>query len=85
MAVNGANPLLHPDFVASLLTHFGTKDVRLAVLGDPVQPAAMAMVQRVNGISWRTFQPSQAPIGLWLATTEASIADLVAQLFHTRP
>lgn len=60
------SPLLSSSFVASSLNAFQSGKEKLAVLGDPAQPDAMCIMSSTNGISWATFQPSQAPIGFWL-------------------
>jgi CelD/BcsL family acetyltransferase involved in cellulose biosynthesis len=61
-ALNAAgprSPLLEPEFVGPLLTHFGTGRERLGVYGPPDSPAAMALLQPGKRGSWQTFQPSQ--------------------------
>lgn len=55
--------LLDSRFVASLLRHFGSRDVVLGINLDSRLPA-MAMLIRNSWLGWETFQPSQAPIGL---------------------
>jgi hypothetical protein len=51
--------------VESLLRHFGSSAVRLALSLDGDHPG-MALVERTNLGCWQTFQPSQAPLGLIL-------------------
>jgi hypothetical protein len=64
-AKSANNPLLDGDFVALLLKNFSAGEEQLAVFGDLAQ--AMAIVKRRRPGVWESFQPSQAPIGLWLA------------------
>ena len=68
------SPVLHSDFVAPLLTHFGDGRERIALLegrvdggvGDATGLRRAVIVSRVNAFVHDSFQPSQAPIGLWL-------------------
>ena len=64
------SPVLHSDFVAPLLTHFGDGRERIALLegrvGGAVGLRRAVIVSRANAFVHDSFQPSQAPIGLWL-------------------
>ena len=61
------SPLLHSDFVWPLLTHFGDGHQRLAFAEDADGGTTRAIiVTRANAFVQDSFQPSQAPIGLWL-------------------
>ena len=60
------SPVLHADFVAPLLKHFGTGAERLASVVDAQGWSAACIVARSGALVADTFQPSQAPIGLWL-------------------
>jgi CelD/BcsL family acetyltransferase involved in cellulose biosynthesis len=87
-ALNAAgprSPLLEPEFVGPLLTHFGTGRERLGVYGPPDSPAAMALLQPGKRGSWQTFQPSQAPIGLWLAQPALDMGVVLGGLLGTLP
>ena len=60
------SPVLHSDFVGPLLTHFGDGRQRIAVMeGDAAWRRAI-IASRANVLVHNSFQPSQAPIGLWL-------------------
>ena len=60
------SPVLHSDFVGPLLTHFGDGGERIALLETSGTTRCAAIVARANPFAWNSFQPSQAPIGLWL-------------------
>ena len=63
---SAATPLLAHDFVAPLLTEFGTGAELLATCEHEGRTVAMALLVRSSRFSWSTFQPPQAPLGLWL-------------------
>ncbi|HEV2608920.1 MAG TPA: GNAT family N-acetyltransferase [Noviherbaspirillum sp.] len=59
------SPLLDADFVVPLLREFANGNELLACyeIGDRIQ--AMGILAPKRRGAWETFQPSQAPIGLW--------------------
>ncbi|HHC73073.1 MAG TPA: GNAT family N-acetyltransferase [Thiotrichales bacterium] len=61
-----ASPVLESDFVEPLLDSFGHGGVHIAQLGPDNAPLALALVEKRGVGRWATFQPSQAPIGLWV-------------------
>jgi hypothetical protein len=61
----GAHPLLDSGFVAPLVKHFASPATRLAVADTSGAPGAVLLDPIGKGM-WRTFQPSQAPLGLIL-------------------
>ena len=81
-AVGPASPLLAPDFVEPLLREFGTGAELLAIHGGG---AAMALVTPRGPMRWQTFQPAQAPIGLWLQADGADQPALAASLARALP
>jgi hypothetical protein len=66
-AAGAASPLLAADFVAALVDVFGSGRELLAWHGPAAAPDVMTIVTPGGrpGI-WTTFQPAQAPVGLWL-------------------
>ena len=61
------SPVLHSDFVGPLLVHFGDGSERIAIAEDASGTLRRAAITvRSNALVHDTFQPSQAPIGLWL-------------------
>ncbi|HEX05256.1 MAG TPA: GNAT family N-acetyltransferase [Bacteroidetes bacterium] len=77
-------PLLDSRFIHHLLTEFGTGQEVLAINGDINAPTALTLLLREKNV-WSTFQPSQAPIGLWHSHPTASVSDLMQDLFSTLP
>jgi CelD/BcsL family acetyltransferase involved in cellulose biosynthesis len=80
-----ASPLLHVDFVRPLLAHFGTGKELLALCEHNGQLAAMAIVAPCGPGKWDTFQPSQAPIGMWMHRRGADLAALLGALTRALP
>lgn len=60
------SPLLAADFVQPLLSVFGTGKEVLAWYERDGATEAIAILTPVRFGTWNTFQPSQAPVGLWL-------------------
>lgn len=80
-----ASPLLQTEFVQPLLTHFGTGKELLAVCESGGQLTAMAIMTPCGAGKWDTFQPSQAPIGIWMHRRGADLAALLAGLTRALP
>lgn len=81
----GASPLLAVDFVAPLLTEFGTGAELLACLEQNGEVLTMALVAPAGRGSWATFQPAQAPIGLWLQRPGIELETLLGSLVRALP
>ncbi|MBZ2206094.1 GNAT family N-acetyltransferase [Massilia soli] len=79
-----ATPLLEPEFVTPLLAHFG-KDEVLAHCEHGGETVAMALLTRRRATAWETFQPSQAPVGMWLQQPGLDTAALMAGLMRALP
>lgn len=60
--------LLESRFVSLLLRFFGNDRIRLAIGQRDQVIAAMALIEPGAHGAWSTFQPGQAPLGLWLST-----------------
>ncbi|TFW30669.1 GNAT family N-acetyltransferase [Massilia horti] len=80
-----ASPLLEPAFVAPLLTEFGDGSELLARFERDGRLLAMAIVQRRRIGAWETFQPSQAPVGMWLSHPGLDIDMLTGTLLRALP
>jgi CelD/BcsL family acetyltransferase involved in cellulose biosynthesis len=63
---SAASPLLAPDFVAPLLAECADGGELLACYERAGRIEAMTVVAPQGRAAWCTFQPPQAPIGLWL-------------------
>lgn len=81
----GASPLLHPDFVGPLLTEFGDGKELLACCEGDGQVLAMGIVQPGRAGVWSSFQPSQAPLGIWLDRAGLDIDAATAGLMRKLP
>jgi CelD/BcsL family acetyltransferase involved in cellulose biosynthesis len=79
-AANVSAPMLQADFAAALLDAFGTGDELLAICGD-----AMAIVRPHGRGSWATFQPAQAPLGMWIERPGIDRAAAMASLLRALP
>jgi len=79
-ATNVAAPMLQADFAAALLAAFGAGDELLAMCGD-----AMAIVRPHGRGSWATFQPAQAPLGMWIERPGIDRAAAMASLLRALP
>ena len=82
---NGASPLLAPDFVRPLLAQFGTGGELLACCEIVGKVQALAIVTPRGRGAWETFQPSQAPIGLWLHRPGCNLQAMLAALLRKLP
>ena len=81
----GASPLLAPEFVLPLIEEFGTGRELLALCErDGVVNAMAILTPRGRGV-WDTFQPSQAPIGLWLHRPGSDLSVLLSTLMRALP
>jgi CelD/BcsL family acetyltransferase involved in cellulose biosynthesis len=81
----GAPSLLAPGFVAPLLTEFGSGRELLAWCEHDGATVAMALVAPGGRASWTTFQPAQAPVGLWLQRPGEDLEQLVQELMRALP
>ncbi|QYF95070.1 GNAT family N-acetyltransferase [Massilia sp. PAMC28688] len=84
-ARSDATPLLALDFVQPLLTEFARGDELLARCDMHGRTVAMALVVRTGRGRWSTFQPSQAPVGLWLQERGLDVNTLLACLMRALP
>jgi hypothetical protein len=76
--------LLDSGFVSPLLKHFGNGEVLFGHSTDSTDPGAALLVSRGKG-RWETFQPSQAPIGLFLLGTPDFNGEVLHRLTRKLP
>lgn len=80
-----ASPLLARDFVEPLLAEFGGGAVLLARCEHDGRTVAMALVVKTGRGKWTTFQPAQAPVGLWMQEPALALEVLLAALMRALP
>jgi hypothetical protein len=81
----GAPALLAMDFVAPLVEQFGTGRELLGWCEQDGRTVAMALVAPDGRGSWSTFQPAQAPVGLWMQAPGHDIEHLAQGLMRALP
>ncbi len=75
-ADRGDLPFLAAYVMTAALKEFGSGQERLLVGYDAQGPAAILILQRKRFFEWNTFQPSQIPLGAWVARRELSLLDV---------
>jgi CelD/BcsL family acetyltransferase involved in cellulose biosynthesis len=79
------SPLLATQFVAPLIKEFSTGNELIATFERDGQIVAMGIfASRRRGV-WETFQPSQAPIGMWLHRPGLDLEPLLGELARRLP
>lgn len=69
-------PFMSADAMTAALDAFGTGRELLLVAEQQGRPAAMLLVVPDGMLRWRTFQPSQLPLGAWVAAPPLMLPDL---------
>lgn len=80
-----AAPMLAPAFVDALLAEFVAGGELLALCEDRDGPCAAAVVAPQGLGRWASFQPAQAPLGLWLQRPDLDCGELLARLAGALP
>lgn len=80
----GNHVLLDSGFVSSLVRCFGKDEVLLGSNEDANNPGMALFVRKGNGF-WETFQPSQAPIGLFLIRGVDVTGEALRQITRSLP
>lgn len=78
-------PILTADFVSICLDNFATGNEIIAVCQDKTGPHAMGVFHRTGLGRYATFQPSQAPLGLFLSRDNQWNSSLLAGLTDALP
>ncbi len=76
-------PILEPDFIAPLIHYFAHNNEILAIGKINNTITAIGIFQKINFFTWQSFQPSQAPVGLWLCPknyTTLALKSLIKKL-----
>lgn len=80
--LHGDLPFLTSDVVISALKIFGDHKERLLVAYEGASIVAMFLLCRTDAFRWRTFQPSQLPLGAWVAEAHLSLDALARCLLR---
>ena len=76
-------PFLSASAVGAALQVFGQGQERLLLAKDEAgQPLAMLLLAPAGPLRWATFQPSQLPLGAWVAQPEVSATTLCRSLLR---
>lgn len=75
-ASRGDLPFLAAYVMVAALREFGDGRERLLVARDAQGPAAMLILRRRRYFAWDTFQPSQIPLGAWVARKDLSLLEV---------
>ncbi|MGZ5183233.1 MAG: GNAT family N-acetyltransferase, partial [Ramlibacter sp.] len=84
-ADSGASPMLDWDFVAPLLAEFGDGSEMLATCERNGRLTALTIVKPSGRGVWSSFQPPQAPLGLWLQHPGEPLEALLRTLLRALP
>lgn len=84
-AATTRSPLLEPEFVLPLLECFGQGDELLAICHANDQVVAMGIMGRHGRAGWYAFQPSQAPVSMWMHAPLPPLEDLLSSLLRALP
>lgn len=84
-ADRGDLPFLSAYVMRVALKMFGNGQEHLLVGQDAQGPAAMLILWRRRFFEWQTFQPSQIPLGAWVARQEFSLLDLARSCQRSLP
>jgi len=80
----GSLPFLRTDFLIPALAEFGNGKEYLAIGEENGDPVAIGIFRRTRRGFWETFQPSQLPLGAFLALPglplESALGDLLRAL-----
>ena len=82
---NGASPVLASGFVSALLSAFAKGDELLAICRVNAVPVAAGVLRRTRAGVWETFQPAQAPLGIWVQSREIDTEIALRHLMQRLP
>jgi CelD/BcsL family acetyltransferase involved in cellulose biosynthesis len=81
-AARGDIPFLMADAMITALKAFGNGQERLLLGQQDSVAAAMFLLVPLRNFSWQTFQPSQIPLGAWVAQAHLPLVDLARSIIH---
>jgi len=81
----GARAVLEPYFVSCLQRAFGSGREVLAICRRGEEVVALGVLTRTRQGAWETFQPAQAPLGLWVQARDLAPQEALAALILRLP
>ena len=81
-ALRGDLPFMAGDAIVSALKILGDGSERLLVGYDGSRAVAMFVLHPQDKFQWSTFQPSQVPLGAWLADDSLQLLDVARSLLR---
>jgi CelD/BcsL family acetyltransferase involved in cellulose biosynthesis len=78
-------PFLEADFIAPALDEFGNGRELLALHRRATELDMAAIVRPAGRGKWETFQPSQLPLGAWVAAADMPIEERAGALLRALP
>jgi CelD/BcsL family acetyltransferase involved in cellulose biosynthesis len=79
-ATRGNLPFMSAGAIALALRVFGSGSERLLVGRGSTEVEAMFLLKRAKAMQWETFQPSQLPLGAWVADARHDLHGLALEL-----
>jgi CelD/BcsL family acetyltransferase involved in cellulose biosynthesis len=79
-ATRGNLPFLSSDAIVTALTALGDTSERLVIGYAGTKVCAMFLMVSLGQFRWQTFQPSQLPLGAWVAEASLPLQDLAHSL-----
>jgi len=81
-AQRGDLPFLNTEAITASLDSFGTGRERLLVGRQEHTITAMCLLVRTSATAWQSFQPSQLPLGAWVADDRLPVLELARSLIR---
>lgn len=78
-------PFLESAFLQPAIDAFGNSGLRLCLKQTHGQLVAAAIMQPARKGMWQTFQPSQLPLGAWVAAEKVDLESACAELLRQLP
>lgn len=79
------SPILESRFVLPTIQLFGDNDEVITICRNENHTVAIGVFKKYKFGCWSTFQPSQAPIGLWLCRPDLMTKDALESLSNKLP
>ena len=79
-AMRGDLPFLDSRAIVAALEEFGSRKEQLLVAHDADGPVAQFVLVPKGNLRWETFQPSQIPLGAWVASPDRPLEALALDL-----